>query len=48
MQARLEAVIFGAYDPKAGVLRKPDGPAGDVPLRGIGRVRGGLLEDECA
>jgi tRNA(adenine34) deaminase len=48
MQARLEGIVFGARDPKAGccgsVLSLPE----DARFPHRLPVRGGLLEEECA
>lgn len=48
MQARLEGIVFGARDPKAGccgsMLNLPE----DARFPHRLTVRGGLLEEECA
>lgn len=48
MQARLDGIVFGAYDPKAGccgsILNLPE----DARFPHRMKVTGGLLEEECA
>ncbi len=48
MQARIDSIIFGAYDPKAGccgsLLNLPE----DARFPHRPAVRGGVLEKECA
>ena len=46
--ARLERLVFGAFDPKAGACGSVFDIARDVRLNHRLQVRGGVLEEECA
>lgn len=46
--ARLERLVFGAFDAKAGACGSLFDIARDVRLNHQTQVRGGVLEDECA
>ncbi len=48
MQARLEAVVFGAYDPKAGCAGSLMNLPGDARFPHRVAVTGGVLENDCA
>lgn len=48
MQARLEAVVFGAYDPKAGCCGSLINLPGDVRFPHRLSVQGGMLAGDCA
>ncbi len=48
MQARLEAVVFGAYDPKAGCAGSLMNLPGDERFPHRVSVTGGVLEEDCA
>ena len=48
MQARLEAVVFGAWDPKAGCCGSLMNLLGDMRFAHRLAMRGGLLAEECA
>ncbi len=45
--ARMERVVFGAFDPKAGACGSVFDIARDVRLNHRSQVRGGVLESEC-
>lgn len=47
-QARIECCVFGAYDPKAGALESLYNVAGDTRLNHNYKIKGGVLEKECA
>jgi tRNA(adenine34) deaminase len=46
--ARIPEVVFGAADPKAGAAGSVLDVLGEPALNHRPRVRGGLMEDECA
>jgi tRNA(adenine34) deaminase len=46
--ARLERLVFGAYDPKAGAVASLFDVVRDSRLNHRVDVRGGILEDECS
>lgn len=48
MQARLDAVVFGAYDPKAGCCGSLMNLPEDARFPHRPMVQGGVLEGECA
>ncbi|MFH1574786.1 MAG: tRNA adenosine(34) deaminase TadA [Acidobacteriota bacterium] len=48
VQARVEELIFGALDPKAGAIRSHFHLADAAPLNHSFQVTSGVLEDECA
>jgi len=45
--ARLERVVFGSFDPKAGACGSVFDIARDVRLNHQLQVRGGVMESEC-
>lgn len=47
-QARIKECIFGAYDPKAGALVSLYKIAEDTRLNHNFKIKGGVLENECA
>jgi tRNA(adenine34) deaminase len=48
IQARVEEVIYGAADPKAGALHSQFQIAGNTQLNHSFKVTAGILEEECA
>ena len=46
--ARIERLVFGAYDPKAGAVASLFDVVRDSRLNHRVDVRGGILEDECS
>jgi len=45
--ARIERLVFGAYDPKAGAIASLFDVVRDPRLKHRVDVRGGILESEC-
>ncbi len=48
VQARIETIVYGTPDPKAGALQSRYRIGGDGRLNHALEVRGGLLAEECA
>ena len=48
VQARVERIVFGAYDPKAGAVASLWDVVRDHRLNHRPAVTGGILEAECA
>lgn len=48
VNARIQTICFGAYDPKAGYCGSLENVAQDERLNHRCEVMGGLLEEECA